>query len=282
MTINDPRGSVDDVIRPADPPRRGNKSYRARRPAFQRGFPRKMLDDLNLAVELAFTLAVDLGDLDVRVLAKRSGLPAEALEKVRHREVYLPAPRLAGLLRVCGLDEPTVRRAAEATEFLDDAAVIPFFRPTELRLTSAEQDIGSPADLAVVLDVVARRSGIPLKYLAVAAGVSRAQLYSLTGSARMPRKPDQLINLLSVSGLQADDVQHVVQCWRRLGAAAIVAKLEATEPPSPAISATAELARSEDNSAVAGAPQEPTRSGPWTRLRALLIGDRPHEPGPRS
>jgi DNA-binding phage protein len=251
--------STTAVARKAAPRPRAS-TRRGRRPAFHRGFPREKITNVRQSVSLAFSLA-RLKDLDLRTLAKRTGLPDEVLERVRSSELLLPAPQLAGLLRMCGLDEPTVRETAEIMQFLDDVDVVRIFRPKSVWLSDDEQDITTPAELAAVLNAVARRSGIPLKYLAVATGISRAQLYSLTGNERMPRNADQLISLLSVSGLTAEDIEHVLWRWRQLRANALVTRLAyvGAEKAAPSAAGSA----------------KPSIARTWARFRALFAGDRP-------
>lgn len=275
-----PTASTSTVARKAVPRPRAS-TQRRRGPAFHRGFPREKITKVRQAVGLAFSLA-RLKDLDLRTLAKRTGLRAEELERIRSGELLLPAPQLAGLLRMCELDEPTVHETAEIMQFLDDADVVRIFRPKPLWLSDDERDITTPARLAAVLNAVARRSGIPLKYLAVAAGLSRAQLYSLTGNERMPRNGDQLISLLSVSGLSAEDTEYVLRSWRQLRANALVTRLAdvgAEEAaPRAATAAVRPNALSEDKEAASH--MKPSIARTWARLRALFAGDLPRQRTP--
>ncbi|WP_143268745.1 hypothetical protein [Amycolatopsis vastitatis] len=173
-------------------------------------------------------------------------------------------------------------RAAEVMQFLDDDAdVVGIFRPKHVWLSDYEQDITTPAELAAVLNAVARRSGIPLKYLAVAAGIPRAQLYSLTGNERMPRNADQLISPLSVSGLTTEDIEHVLRRWRQLRTGALVTRLAdvgAEEAAPLAAVATAEPDAPSTAEEDAGSAK-PSIARTWARFRALFAGDRPQQQG---
>jgi hypothetical protein len=146
-----------------------------------------------------------------------------ALQVLRNREIDI-------LLRAWGVPPETsaevagrVRRLLP-TRMVPDPGLVPGKlhignlekRPRYLQLTKAELLARDGEQLAQVLKQVMGRAELTPTEMQKKTGISRSQVYYLTGSKSLPRKSEQLKAFLKACQLHPEQAQFVLEQWRQL------------------------------------------------------------------
>lgn len=176
--------------------------------------------------------AVLLTMLSLDEIAERTRIPSDVLQKACDAFLLLAHEPLGRLLRMGRFDEPSIAAAQrDLSNVRSRAPKVPVWEQPELPLPKEKLRITATADFTGMLLSAVEASGLPKKYVAEQAGLSRSQLYRLidTNKAPLPRQPQQIRALLEVCFLPEKQVTHILEQWHELN----LNRYRAPLPPKP-------------------------------------------------